>query len=209
MHDMDLRRLAGRDTSIAALTLAEATAITVRDEAGHEAPIPSLEDYLARADALDQPLLIEIKVHGGESPDYLDGLLALLDAHGGADAHIYHSLSADAVAGLKQRRPELIVGFIVPLAFGGVPETPADFLVLEQGAYSTVRRDEIQDGGRGVFVWTVQEPDAMRPLFRDDVDGMITDHPDVALTEQISVADETGVAQRLADALDRLITINQ
>ncbi len=209
MHDMDLRRLAGLDTSIGALTLAQATAITVRDEDGHEAPIPSLEDYLARADELDQPLLIEIKVHGGESADYLDGLLALLDAHGGADAHIYHSLSADAVEGLKERRPDLVVGFIVPLAFGGVPDTPADFLVLEQGAYSTDRRDAIHDSGRGVFVWTVQEPDAMRPLFRDDVDGMITDHPDVALVERGTVADETGVAERLADALERLITIDR
>lgn len=207
MHDTSLKRLAGLDTSVARLTQDEATQITVRAD-GHSALIPSLADYLDDAVRRDQQLLIEIKTHGGETPDYLEDLLALLDAHGGADQHIYHSLDPRAVAGLKQLRPTLMVGFIVPLAFGGVPETPADFLVLEQSAYSEQVQTQIHNAGKSVFVWTVQDAAQMRMYFRLGVDGIITDHPDVAMAQRTDVADDTGMTQRLADALDRLITLN-
>lgn len=206
MHDFDLRRLAGMNTSVAKLTEAEATTVELHED-GHEATLPTLAAYLERAAALEQLLLIEIKVHGGESADYIHELLALLDEHGGANQHIYHSLDPHAVAALKHERPELMVGFIVPLSFGGVPETPADFLVLEQSAYSDARRESIHDSGRQVFVWTVQEPEQMRMLYRGGVDGIITDHPDVALAQRDAVADEEGMTQRLWDALQRLITV--
>ncbi|MGX1934243.1 glycerophosphodiester phosphodiesterase family protein [Microbacterium resistens] len=205
MHDADLRRLAGIDGSVGRMTTEEATAVTVRDEAGHRARIPSLEEYLRRADELDQALLIEVKLHGGESADYVRELLELIDRVDDARDHIYHSLSADAVARIKELRPDLTVGFIVPLAYGGVPETPADFLVLEQSAYDASRRDAVWDQGKGVLVWTVQDPAAMRALYRDNVDGIITDHPDTGLTERTAVAGETGMADRLGDAVDRLL----
>lgn len=205
MHDFDLRRLAGMNTSVAKLRQGEATGITVRADA-HEARLPSLVEYLERAGELDQALLIEIKVHGHESPDYLEGLLELLEEHGGADQHIYHTLDTKTVEGLKNLRPDLAVGFIVPISFGGVPDTPADFLVLEEGAYSDALRERIQDSSRHVFVWTVQTPEAMRALFRDGVDGIITDHPDIGISTRTEVADDTGMTQRLADLVDRLIT---
>ncbi|MBS1673419.1 MAG: glycerophosphoryl diester phosphodiesterase membrane domain-containing protein [Actinobacteria bacterium] len=205
MHDNDLTRLAGIAGSVGRMTLAEATAVTVHDEAGHAERIPSLEAYLRRADELDQPLLIEVKLHGGESRGFVAGLLALIDRVDGADQHIYHSLSADVVAEMKRLRPELTVGFIVPLAFGGVPDTPADFLVVEQSVYSRQLRDAVWDEGKSLFVWTVQDAEAMRALYRDNVDGIITDHPDIALTERDRVADETGMTDRLVDAVDRLV----
>lgn len=205
MHDNDLTRLAGIAGSVGRMTLAEATAVTVHDESGRSERIPSLEAYLRRADELGQQLLIEVKVHGGESRDFVAGLIALIDRVDGADQHIYHSLSAEVVDRMKRLRPDLTVGFIVPLAFGGVPDTPADFLVVEQSVYSRQLRDEVWDTGKGLFVWTVQDPDAMRALYRDNVDGIITDHPDVALTERGRVAGETGMTDRLVDAVDRLV----
>lgn len=204
MHDMNLSRLAGLDTAVSDLTQAEATQITVRD-ADHSAPIPSLETYLDLANEIDQPLLIEVKIHGGESANYLDELLALLDEHGGAESFIYHSLSADVVEGLTSRRPHLVVGYIVALSFGGVPDSPADFFVLEQSAYSEERKALIHDTGRGVFVWTVQDAESMRALFRENVDGIITDYPDVALAQLSDVADDTGVTDRFFDAIERII----
>ena len=137
MHDLDLKRLAGQEGSVAQLTEAEATTVSVHDEQGRSGLIPSLEDYLQRADELDQELLIEIKVHGGESADYVSELIDLIDRVDGADEHIYHTLSADVVAGFKELRPDLRIGYIVPISYGGVPDdSPADFLVVEQGVYS-------------------------------------------------------------------------
>ncbi|GAA5155302.1 glycerophosphodiester phosphodiesterase [Microbacterium pseudoresistens] len=205
MHDTDLKRLAGKDTSVGALTLAEATAITVHDEEGRTAKIPSLREYLQRADELGQQLLIEIKVHGGETPDYVEGLIDLIDEVDGADEHIYHTLSADVVDEFTRLRPDLTIGYIVPISFGGVPDTPASFLVLEQSVYTQQRRDDIWNTGKAVFVWTVQDEADMRELMRDRVDGIITDHPDLAVKTLEDVTGEKGLSARLADAVGRLI----
>lgn len=206
MHDPDLNRLAGMDTSVARLTTAEATAVTVRDDAGHAERIPTLEQYLRRADELDQQLLIEIKVHGGESEGFVAELIDLIDRVDGADEHIYHTLSADVVEQVTALRPDLTIGFIVPLAYGGVPETPASFLVVEQSVYTRALRDEVWSEGKALYVWTVQDAAGMRALFRDNVDGIITDHPDIAVRQLTDVASETALSARLADMADRLFT---
>ena len=206
MHDPDLNRLAGMDTSVARLTTAEATAVTVRDGAGHAERIPTLEQYLLRADELDQQLLIEIKVHGGESEGFVADLIDLIDRVDGADEHIYHTLSADVVEQVTALRPDLTIGFIVPLAYGGVPETPASFLVVEQSVYTRALRDEVWSEGKALYVWTVQDAADMRALFRDNVDGIITDHPDIAVRQLTDVASDTALSDRLADMADRLFT---
>ncbi|MFY9712967.1 MAG: glycerophosphodiester phosphodiesterase, partial [Microbacterium sp.] len=206
MHDPDLNRLAGMDTSVARLTTAEATAVTVRDDAGHAERIPTLEQYLRRADDLGQQLLIEIKVHGGETEGFVAELIDLIDRVDGADEHIYHTLSADVVEQVTTLRPDLTIGFIVPLAYGGVPETPASFLVVEQSVYTRALRDEVWSEGKALYVWTVQDAAGMRALFRDNVDGIITDHPDIAIRQLTDVASDTALSGRLADMADRLFT---
>lgn len=205
MHDTTLSRLAGQDVAVADLTLDELTRIEVHDAAGHVDAIPSLEAYLRRAKELDQELLIEIKTHGKETPDYVAELIAFIDEVDDADAHIYHSLVSHVVEEFSTLRPDLTIGYILALSFTGVPESPADFLVLEQSAYDREKRDMLWDRGQGVFVWTVQDAAAMREYMRDNVDGIITDHPDVALTERDGIRDDIGVAARLQDAVDRLL----
>lgn len=205
MHDTKLSRLAGQDVAVSDLTLDELTRIEVRDAAGHVDTIPSLETYLRRAKELDQQLLIEIKTHGKETPDYVAELIAFIDEVDDADTHIYHSLVSHVVEEFSTLRPDLTIGYILALSFTGVPESPADFLVLEQSAYDREKRDMLWDRGQGVFVWTVQDAAAMREYMRDNVDGIITDHPDVALTERAGIRDDIGVAARLQDAVDRLL----
>lgn len=69
MHDTDLRALTGHsggthDYSLAELTQMEAS------EHGQSSPVPSFEDYLSRAEDLQQKLLVEIKTtKAGLSPD--------------------------------------------------------------------------------------------------------------------------------------------
>lgn len=206
MHDLDLKRLADRDGSVAQLTAAEAVTVRVHDEDDRSGLIPSLEEYLQRADELDQQLLIEIKVHGDESADFVPQLIELIDRVDGADEHIYHTLSTDVVAAFKQLRPDLRIGLIVPIAYGGVPDdTPADFLVVEQGVYSRQLRDDVWSQGKSLFVWTVEDPDEMRELFRDNVDGIISDRPDLAADELLRISGEQTMASRMYDALRRLV----
>jgi glycerophosphoryl diester phosphodiesterase len=202
IHDTNLKRLAGIDANVKDLTQAELTAITVRD-GSMEAKIPSLEEWIAESKRLDLPQLLEVKIHGGESPDLLPRLLSLLDREQVADWYTYHSISRPVVEGLERLRPELVVGFIIPITFGGVPAVQADFLVLEQASYTDDVRAEAWGRGYKVVVWTVDEEDLMRRYMGDDVNGIISDRPDVGVQARDDIQAEEGLADRLYDMVVR------
>lgn len=207
LHDADLSRLAGQGIHIADLTLEEATAITVTDLAGHTDQIPSLATYLARADDIGQQLLIEIKLHGRETDDFLEQLVARIEAQGVLGDHIYHSLDTSSVEGLKRMRPALTVGYTMAFAGTALPRTSADFVVVEEWSYSSDLTREAHRAGLGMFVWTVNDEMTMRQLLRDDVDGIITDRPDVAVRAREQMSTDSGLATVLFDTIMRFVTI--
>ena len=71
-----------------------------------------------------------------------------------------------------------------------VPERYRGFRVVTRRFVRRAHRD-----GLGVFVWTVNRPDAMRRLWRWGVDGLISDNPGRALRilwERMAGGAETG-----------------
>jgi glycerophosphoryl diester phosphodiesterase len=202
MHDANLRRLAGRNLNVKDLTQDELTKITVR-AGGMEAKIPTLEEWIQLSIQLNLPQLLEIKLHGGETPDLVPRLLAVLDRAGVTEHYTYHTLSRDVVEELKRLRPELVVGFIVPINFGGVPDVSADFLVIEQQSYSSRFVRQAWADGYDVIVWTVDDEQQMRNYMDAAVDGIITDHPDLSVAARADIAEDKGLSGRLSDAISR------
>jgi glycerophosphoryl diester phosphodiesterase len=202
MHDTNLKRLAGKNLNVKDLTQDELTKITVR-AGGMEAKIPSLEEWIQLSIQLNLPQLLEIKLHGGETPDLVPRLLAVLDRAGVTEHYTYHSLSREVVEELKRLRPQLVVGFIVPVNFGGVPDVNADFIVIEQQSYSSRFIRQAWADGYSVIVWTVDDEQQMRDYMDAAVDGIITDRPDLAVTERTDIAEDKGLAGRLSDAIAR------
>jgi glycerophosphoryl diester phosphodiesterase len=202
MHDTNLKRLSGRNLNVKDLTQDELTKITVR-AGGMEAKIPSLEEWIRLSIHLNLPQLLEIKLHGGETPDLVPRLLAVLDRAGVTEAYTYHSLSREVVEELKRLRPQLIVGLIVPINFGGVPDVNADFIVIEQQSFSTRFVRQAWAAGYNVIVWTVDDEQQMRYYMNDAVDGIITDRPDTGIAARTDIADDKGLAGRLSDAISR------
>ncbi|HEX3197171.1 MAG TPA: glycerophosphodiester phosphodiesterase, partial [Propionibacteriaceae bacterium] len=202
MHDTNLKRLAGKNLNVKDLTQDELTKITVR-AGGMEAKIPSLEEWIQLSIQLNLPQLLEIKLHGGETPDLVPRLLAVLDRAGVTEHYTYHTLSREVVEELKRLRPQLIVGFIVPVNFGGVPDVNADFIVIEQQSYSSRFVRQAWADGYNVIVWTVDDEQQMRDYLDAAVDGIITDRPDLAVTERTDIAEDKGLAGRLSDAIAR------
>jgi glycerophosphoryl diester phosphodiesterase len=202
MHDTNLQRLAGKNLNVKDLTQDELTKITVR-AGGMEAKIPSLEEWVQLSIQLNLPQLLEIKLHGGETPDLVPRLLAVLDRAGVTEHYTYHSLSREVVEELKRLRPQLVVGFIVPVNFGGVPNVNADFIVIEQQSYSSRFVRQAWAGGYNVIVWTVDDEQQMRDYMDAAVDGIITDRPDLAVAARTDIAEDKGLAGRLSDAIAR------
>jgi glycerophosphoryl diester phosphodiesterase len=206
MHDTNLRRLAGKNLNVKDLTQDELMKITVR-AAGMEAKIPSLEEWIQLSIHLNLPQLLEIKLHGGETPDLVPRLLAVLDRAGVTEHYTYHTLSREVVEELKQLRPQLVVGFIVPINFGGVPNVQADFIVIEQQSYSRRFVRQAWAAGYNVIVWTVDDEQEMRNYMDAAVDGIITDRPDLGIAERTDIAEDKGLTGRLSDAITRSASI--
>ncbi len=207
MHDTDLKRLAGENVKVGNLTLEELQQVTIHDKYGHEDTIPSLEDYVLRAAALDQRLLIEIKLGGADTEDHVDRLVAELEELGVADRNIYHSLDFDSVERLKELRPDLTVGYILPVAGLGIPETSADFVVVEEQSASLSLRDQAEDVGKGFLVWTVNDKESQRLWIHQGADGIITDHPDTAIVARTDIEEKQGMVSTLADILKSFVVV--
>jgi glycerophosphoryl diester phosphodiesterase len=206
MHDSNLKRLSGKNLNVKDLTQDELTQITVRSGT-MEAKIPSLEEWIQLSIQLNLPQLLEIKLHGGETPDLVPRLLAVLDKAGVTDWYTYHTLSQPIVDELKRVRPELVVGFIMPINFGGVPKVKADFLVIEQQSYSSRFIHQAWAAGFNVIVWTVNDEQQMRQYINAAADGIITDRSDLGVQARNDIADDKGLTGRLSDAIERSASI--
>ena len=83
----------------------------------------------------------------------------------------------------------------------------ADFLVVEEASYTTELTRQAREAGLGMFVWTVNTDTGIRQALRDGVEGIISDHGDVALTSRDEMDDETGMSGVLYDAIFRFVKI--
>ena len=207
MHDAKLGRLADRPEAVKDLTLAELTSITVRDQQGHSDRIPSFRDYVRHAEEIGMPLLIEIKLGGADTDDHVERLVAELEELGALNNHIYHSLDPASVSTLKHLRPDLTVGYTMAFAGGDIPDTPADFIVVEEWTATSEMQEAAARAGLGFKVWTVNEIAGMREHLRRDTDGIISDRPDQVLAAREEMQEESGLADVLLDALTRFVKV--
>lgn len=203
-HDATLRRLAGDPRRISDLTVQELAEIPIRQN-GQDDRIPSLGAVLARARELDQPLFLELKIHGHESPRYLENLIAVLRHHDALDRVRVASFDQPIIERFARLEPRVPTGLLVSLNLGKAPATSADFLIVNASSYTPALRDDAWARGLELYVWTVNDMRAVRDLLRDSVDGIITDRTFAAKAEQQNIRYETGIATRLEDAFRRAI----
>ena len=207
MHDGNLSRLTGQDINVKDRTVDELTQMQVSDSSGHQGAIPSLEQYVTRAQELGMPLLMEIKVGGLDTPDHVDLLVAELEKLGALPGTTFHSLDHASVERLKQLRPDATVGYIMPFADDGMPLTHADFVVIEEASADEELQSEAGAADLGFVVWTVDEPETQRDLLRRGASAIITDNPEAALEGRSEIQHETGLAGALFDLLIRFIPV--
>lgn len=188
MHDFNLRQLTGVDKAPQDLTLKVLEKLTVKEN-GVEEPVVSFDDYLKKADELNQKLLIEIKNSKKDSKDVITRFVTKYEKNILEKKHILQSLTYQTVSDLKKANPNFYVGYILPFNIVGPPVTPADFLTME---YSTINRnfiDSAHQDGKKVYVWTINDSDAISRMMFYGVDGIITDRMDL-LNENVKITDE-------------------
>lgn len=173
MHDTDLKDLTGHEGGTHNYTLAELTAMT-SSENNQSAPVPSFDEYLLKAEALNQNLLVEIKTTDDDSKDMMTNFLSKYGERLINDKSLMHSLSYQVILAIKSHYPELEAYFILP--FNSVyPHTIANGYTME---YSSLDKSFImksQQHNKKVFAWTPNDEDTMMQMIQLPVDGIITD----------------------------------
>ncbi|WP_146622789.1 glycerophosphoryl diester phosphodiesterase membrane domain-containing protein [Enterococcus florum] len=175
MHDFHLKELTGIDKRPNQLTLKELEQLNVR-ESDQTEPVVSFDDYLTKAEQLDQPLLIEIKATPQDSPDMVDRFIQKYKDTILRHDYILHTLDFDVAAQLKEKVPAFFVGYVMPFNIVGPPVSNVDFFTMEHTTLNRNFIDAAHDDGKEVFAWTVNDEDTMTRMMFYGVDGIVTDN---------------------------------
>ncbi|MEY9979581.1 glycerophosphoryl diester phosphodiesterase membrane domain-containing protein [Lysinibacillus sp. RC79] len=178
-HDQTLRRLTGKNGVIANMTLGELKTLTIHAN-GFNDKISSLDDFIEVAKTLNVSLLIELKVHGKETEDILPKLVEKLKAYKVLDTYYVQSSDPQMMTQLKKLAPNLRVGIVYTLNIGPMDET-VDFISLEESWVTDQLIAEVKQQKIDLFVWTLNKDRSLQEFIRKNVNGVITDLPDIAL----------------------------
>lgn len=201
-HDRTLRRLTGKNGAIANMTLGELKTLTIHAN-GFNDKISSLDDFIEVAKALDVALLIELKVHGKETEDVLPKLVEKLKVYKVLDTHYVQSSDLQMMAQLKKLAPNLRAGIVYALNIGPMVET-VDFISLEESWITDQLIAELKQQKMDLFVWTLNKDHSLQEFIEKNVNGVITDLPDVALDIRTKQSEHQYFLQRVLNRIQFL-----
>ncbi|WP_147916283.1 glycerophosphodiester phosphodiesterase [Ruania zhangjianzhongii] len=187
MHDVGLRRLAGVDRAVYELTEDEVTALTLR-QGGHTAPVPTLAEFVREADARGVRLLVEVKPHGHEQPEFARRVVAELDRLDPDRTHMIQSLDRDFIEEISRLDPDRPTAYVVGFQIGNLPTASTDAVVIEDWSVHDRMLNEAHRQGRDLYTWTVNEVGLLSDHMARGADGVITDEVDraVAVRERLT-----------------------
>ncbi|EAG5354864.1 glycerophosphodiester phosphodiesterase [Listeria monocytogenes] len=199
-HDMTLRRLAGNSKRVADMTLKELQQTKV-SSGSYSSHIASFDEVIKVAKRNKIDLLVEVKLHGGESSDMVERLVALLKKEKVTDKYLVQSLNQPVIEKIEQADPTLKTGIILALNIGNLPKTSADFIVLEDFSINQRLLTQAKQNNKMVFVWTVNKEKLMQMYLRKNVDGIITNYPKKAIELRDSFSENDSLRSRIKNRL--------
>ena len=187
MHDANLRSLAGLNVTPQDLTLEELKQIDIFEN-GYQTKISSFDDYLNRANQLNQKLLIEIKTSRKDSAQMMDHFLERYGAKIKVYGHQMQSLDYHVIEKVTQYDKEIPVYFILP--YNSVfPRTNATGYTMEYSTLDEYFVTKLWNTKQKLYVWTINSSESFDKSLRLGVDGMITDDLE-RIKEELETAQE-------------------
>lgn len=199
-HDKTLSRLSNEVTKTYDLTLDELTETTILAN-GYSDTIASFEEVLEISRTLNIKLLIEMKTHGFETDDFLERFVALLDKYDALDLHYVQSPDIPVMDLLEEMEPRIHTGYIYSIAYGKLPVNESDFISVEQSFGTGNIQKQVQEQHKELFVWTINDKSDMQQFYEQNVDGIITDQPDEALSIRQEFNEEKHFIRRILNKI--------
>ena len=180
-HDADLMKVSGNPAHIWNTDAATLRAIDIgsyRDPRYAAERVPTLAEALAVCKGRCK-VLVELKSYG-HNQHLEERVVQIVEAAGMVNQCEFMSMDHDMARKIKQLRPSWRVGFLVAKGMGDLTELNGDFLAVEASMASRRFIRRAHRAGQDVYIWTVNDAAWMLVGLTRGVDGLITDHPDVA-----------------------------
>ena len=182
MHDYNLKRLAGINKQVKDMNYDEVVGLPIK-QGDYTSKIPSLEEFVNKAKALNMKLVIELKPHGGEPSNYVDILIEEIKKLK-LENYKFMSLNSNVMEELETKAPNLETGYVIPLQFGNFHQSNIDFFVIEDFSYRDRLVEQAKKQNKKVFVWTINDPALITKYLQSPADGIITDEPELVKEEK-------------------------
>ena len=182
MHDYNLKRLAGLNKRVQDMNFDEVVGLTIK-QGDFTSKIPSLEEFVNKAKELNMNLVIELKPHGAEPPNYIDILIDEVKRLK-LENYKFMSLNSKVMEELETKVPTLETGYVIPLQFGNFHHSNVDFFVIEDFSYRDRLVEQARKENKQVFVWTINNPALITKYLQSPADGIITDESELVKEEK-------------------------
>jgi glycerophosphoryl diester phosphodiesterase len=202
LHDRDFLRVAGDRRRPGQMTLADIQQLDASQPkrfgpkyAGER--IATLQQVLDLARGRVN-VNIELKIYGGDRR-VAAAVADVVRAEEFEEQCLIASLDVPAAREAKRRNPKLTTAAIVTVAVGDLAQLDVDVLSVNRRLINESFLREARDRGKGVLVWTVNDPRAMENLIELGAGRIITNNP-TALVRLRDERAELGVGGRLIRA---------
>lgn len=181
-HDVDMRRVFGRDGKISDITYEEALKLDAGSWFGPEFEgerILTLEQAIAITQGR-AGLYVDIKPDA-DTPTLPRDTVTLLRKQDALDGTVVAAADTLVLNEVKRLEPSLRTALLAQFIVGPLGRENFDILGLRQNRVTAATIAEAHHAGHELHVWTVNRRDAMTRFIDLGVDNIITDRPDVLI----------------------------
>lgn len=182
VHDDHLKRLSKRAITVSQSKASDIIGLTLHQH-GHTSQLVSFKTFLAEANRLKMPLLIDLKTSKGQE-DYAPLFLKELDSLSLSQGSQIMSLDLDLIESIEKKRPDLTTGHVITFQFGDFASNHVDFYAIEEFSYTNHIAKLAHDRQKKLYIWTINDQDKLKTYLQSAVDGIITDYPTKARLKQ-------------------------
>ncbi len=200
-HDSTFSRISGVDKTPMEMTLEEIRQLEVTNEFDPEMPkrkVSTFEEILDASKENNIGVFVELK---GKSADekMVDDVVEIIESKGMLDSCVILSLDYSIIEYTAGNHQQIKTGFLYFFTTGALEDLKGDYLIMEEGAATPDRIDEIHAAGKKAVVWTVNTDESVEKFVRSNVDGIITDYI-LKVKEGIKVANERTKMEIILDS---------
>lgn len=182
MHDRSLRSLTGLNKNVDELNLNEIGKLNI-------APHVFVRHYKERIPTLDRVikecngklnLIIEIKPYGN-TVELTNQVVKIIDDNNFANQCKVHSVSYEILLDVKRLNPNIQTGYIISRPMNNLGSLNVNFYSVQENEVSKEMVNDIHNRNKEIYVWTVNNTLDMNNLIKLNVDGIISDKPQLLL----------------------------